>query len=440
MVLLDVFLVHVKRIEVLVDDDTAEPKACGIQFHTFVGQVAAKERKDRWTAFQGEFRFTAAEVASELALADSLVDFLANHVRIVRSVLEHNACFGLEVNGGMHAEVRRTDMTFCIEDMERIGFAFLKSQGIQVHGTGHLTMLTTDIHHQPVVDEHPDVIIAIEVEVLARHVFKRCLDLHGEAEVVTATIMSCRSRIVIGIRNGLRFVEILEIIQQEHTIFIDFVTLRNGISRYFCKPETFVIHRNVKVAASHVGVLIALVVCGENFGQEPVSQMFGNLAIFGERCCRNRDAVFAEDRFNHAAHGATATATRTEVSAHAVFRVSVSTFAIALVAMQPVKHHDREFFQRAVTQNACGALGIDFWGTFLVTLDPNGVTQGSHGIEADFSCSSRFNLGKAFGANKVAANRLLKIDVQIFGSINRGNKPTAILVHGGHLIRFTVQV
>ena len=165
--------------------------------------------------------------------------------------------------------------------------------------------------------------------------------------------------------------------------------------------------------------------------------MVGNLTIGRERRCTYRDSVRAQFRSNHAEHGATTTATRTKVCANTICGVSVTPFSITItiVTVQPVEHHDRKFFQGAIAQNACRALGVNIRGTFLVALDPNGIAKGCYGIEADCVTRSRFDLGKSICVNNISANGLLEVNSETFTrSVDSlaCDKPAAIFIHCGH--------
>ena len=167
----------------------------------------------------------------------------------------------------MHAEVRLARMAFRIENVEVVGAVGNKAERIQVDGSRHLTVLTTDVHHQLVVNKHPHVVVTVEVEVLARHIFEGRLDLHSKAEVVALQI------IVVGVQDSFVVIKILEVVQQEHTALAltGLITCRNVVLRDFGQPEAFLIHGDIEVAAGHVGKRIALGIDSERFREEPVS-------------------------------------------------------------------------------------------------------------------------------------------------------------------------
>ena len=324
-------------------------------------------------------------------------------------------------------------MAFGIENVEVVGFARSKAEGVQVYGTRDLSVLATDVYHQFVIDEHPHVVVTQEVEVLARNVFERGLHLHGKAEIMVCVIFTTSLLIIIRVRNSTCFVKILEIVQQEHTATVGFVTRRNSILRNFGQPETCTIHRDVQVAASHVGKLVALSIDSQGFREKPRTQVFSNLAVFGERSRRNRHTVCPQLGFDHAAHGATATAARTEVCANTIFGVTVTVYAITLVTMQPVEHHDRKLFQGAFTQNASRVFCINARFAFLVALDPNGVAKGGHGVKLDFGGNVGLRSGKTLCAHKVFANSLLKVNSEVFsGGLDCSNEPSAVIVQRNH--------
>ena len=100
-------------------------------------------------------------------------------------------------------------MAFGIEDVERIVVSFFKTECIQVYCSRNLGVLATDIHDKAVVDEHPYVIVTEEFEVLARNIFERGLDLHGESIVVS--LSTARNIVKVGIRYGPFGIKVLEV-------------------------------------------------------------------------------------------------------------------------------------------------------------------------------------------------------------------------------------
>ena len=104
-------------------------------------------------------------------------------------------------------------MAFGVENMERIVLAFGKSERIEIDGTQNLGVLSANVHDQAVVDEHPDVIVAKEFEVLARNVFERCLDLHRKAVVVSFAVGG--DVVVERVLDGVFGIEVLEVVEQE---------------------------------------------------------------------------------------------------------------------------------------------------------------------------------------------------------------------------------
>ena len=162
-------------------------------------------------------------------------------------------------------------------------------------------MLATDIHHELVVDEHPYVIVAQEFKVLARHIFELGLNGHGEAVVViSVSVFFRKDAVVVRVRNRLRRIQVLEIIQQEHAAVVEFVPPGYVILVYFGKPESCAIQRNIQVAAGTVGQRVAIGVDGQGFRNEPVVQVFGVFAVFGEGICSDGNAVGTKFRLDHA--------------------------------------------------------------------------------------------------------------------------------------------
>ena len=268
MGILDGFLVDRELVKASGNLNATKVIAGSIQRDTFRRQVSAIQHVGRCTAFKRKFLAVFGEVASQLVPANLLPDFPGDDVRIVGDILQQQARLGLQVNRGMHAEVRLARMAFRIENVEVVGAVGNKAERIQVDGSRHLTVLTTDVHHQLVVNKHPHVVVTVEVEVLARHIFEGRLDLHSKAEVVALQI------IVVGVRDGLgAFIQVLEVVQQEHTALAltSLITCRNVVLRDFGQPEAFLVHGDIEVAAGHVGKRIALGIDSKRFREEPVS-------------------------------------------------------------------------------------------------------------------------------------------------------------------------
>ena len=97
----------------------------------------------------------------------------------------------------------------------------------------------------------------------------------------------------------------------------------------------------------HIGVLVTRSIHADNLWQEPAIQMIRNLAVFRERICTNRNAVWTEIVFDHARHSLrfARASTRPKISAHTVCRVAIftATVSIALSSMKPVVNSHRNF-------------------------------------------------------------------------------------------------
>ena len=124
-------------------------------------------------------------------------------------------------------------MAFGIEDVERVVYAFLKAKRVEVNCARNLLMLATDIHDEAVVDEHPHVIVTEEFEVLARNVFERCLDLHGET-VIMSLVTAASEIVKVGVQDSLFGIEVLEVIEQEEAAFWAGIV-------FLAKPETVIL-------------------------------------------------------------------------------------------------------------------------------------------------------------------------------------------------------
>ena len=351
-------------------------------------------------------------------------------------------------------------MAFGVENMERIVLAFGKSERIEIDGAQNLGVLSADVHDEAVVDEHPHVIVAKEFEVLAGNVFERCLDLHRKAVVVPFAVGG--DVVVERVLDGVFGIEVLEVVEQEEAAF-------GALVVFLPKPEAVVVKIQFDGATGRVGVFLA-VLLGHDLRQEPVVQMFRDLAFFGEVRCADRDSVWSKIFFDHALHvalrrvapGASA---RAEVVAGGVHRAKIRVevlgavgirrrhgriaavdrsldVAIALGAMQPVEHHHGELFRRAVTQNAwvffvnrcCGS-------DFFTGLDPDGVGFGCSAVERKqdaLSCWIYFGVMDI--AYIVVADGLLEVNLE--RSLRRGDscfKPAAIVLDGGHVDRIAAR-
>ena len=190
--------------------------------------------------------------------------------------------------------------------------------------------------------------------------------------------------VVVRVRNRLRIVEKLEIVQQEHTVRIGLVAFRYLVLRNFRKPETLVIHRYIQVAAGHVRVFVARTVLGDNLGQEPAVEMLRNLALFREGVRTHGNPVRTEPVFDHTRNslvlaGAPA---RTEVRADAVCGVTVfsASVAIAIGTVQPVVDGHGNLLERAVAKHA-GVTGKQRGNIGLVPLHPDRIGEGGDGIQ-----------------------------------------------------------
>ena len=328
-------------------------------------------------------------------------------------------------------------MAFHIENMEVVDFAGNKlvtrvlPDGIEIHSARYLTVLPANVYRQAVVDKHPHIVVAVKIKILPRNVFKRRLDFCGIAEVMLSDFCSLQL-VVIRVRNRLRFVEKFKIVQQEHAVRIGLVAFRNLVFGNFSKPESFVVHRHVKVAASHVGILVAFVVFGNDFGQKPTVEMFRNLAFFGERVCTHGDSVFAEVVFDHACDGLVlaGTSARTKVGTDSVCGVTIfaATVAVAFGTVQPVVNGHGNFLERTIAEYARVARKLRR-NIGLVALHPDGVRKCRHGIERYFARGHRFFSHHALGAHVIQANGLLEVDVEIlFGCVDGRLEPTAVIV------------
>ena len=179
--------------------------------------------------------------------------------------------------------------------MERISFSRRKSEIVQVNGLHDFPMLSPDIDDKFVVDKHPNVIIAVEFEILSLDVDKFRLDLHGESVIVeTRNVVSAADGVVVRVFDGVGAIEPAEVVQQEQSAFRALVV-------FLPKPETVVREREFEVTAGDVRILLA-VLFSNDFGEEPVVEVRGVLAVAGEVLCHHGYAVRAQLLFDHPRH------------------------------------------------------------------------------------------------------------------------------------------
>ena len=106
------------------DGDAAVPDTDAIQRDAF-GIGAASDQDEVRGRIYGIFGGRAGEVARKRLFTDNLVNLVIENA-VCRKILIEQACFGLQVDGSSHHEVRGGNMAFGIENMERIVCAFDK--------------------------------------------------------------------------------------------------------------------------------------------------------------------------------------------------------------------------------------------------------------------------------------------------------------------------
>ena len=191
----------------------------------------------------------------------------------------------LQVDRGAHLEVRPRRVAFGIENVERISFTLDQLQtrivladGIQVHGAFFGVMAAADIHHQAVVNKHPHVVIAAELEILSLHVLELRRHLHGVAVVVLAALMFL-VLVVLRVRNlarRIRRIEILEIVNRIETRMQGIAAGTIERLRNVGQPETFLVHGQVDIATD--GILVLVAVHHNRFGNKPRLDFMGRRA------------------------------------------------------------------------------------------------------------------------------------------------------------------
>ena len=238
-------------------------------------------------------------------------------------------------------------------------------------------MLSADIHHKLVVDEHPHIVVTQEFKVLALHIFELGLERHGEAVVVSSVLFGI-DVVVHRVRDfarRIRRIKILEIVQEEQTLFGAFGILLS-------KPESVFGQVEFQLAASGVGVGIACGILGNHFGNEPVFQMVRQLTVAREIGGTHRDAIRAQLRFDHSLHDAVSVillaSAGTEVLAGRA-GLARRILLVAFAAMQPVEHHHRKFLDWAVAQFT-REFRIQFGVAVHGRKNPYGIRNGENRI------------------------------------------------------------
>ena len=406
-----------------------------LERHATLAETASEQHKVRRASFQGRVSRSIQEVARESLLAHNLPDFLLDQFRVARKVRQEHARLGLQVHRGAHLEVRLVLVAFRIEDSERISLAFRQSESIQLDLSFLGLVLSADIHHKLVVDEHPHIVVTQEFKVLALHIFELGLERHGKA-VVMSTVLFGIDVVVHRVRHRLRRIQILEVIQEEQTLFGAFGILLS-------KPESVFGQVEFQLAASGVGVGIACGILGNHFGNEPVFQMVRQLTVAREIGGTHRDAIRAQLRFDHSLHDAVSVillaSAGTEVLAGRA-GLARRILLVAFAAMQPVEHHHRKFLDRAVAQFT-REFRIQFGVAIHGRKNPYGIGNGENGIELDFVFYRNLFLGDTILTDIVAANRLIEINIGVLGSKDSlVLKPSTISFgDGSHIVALAAQ-
>ena len=329
-------------------------------------------------------------------------------------------------------------MTLGVENMERIGFAFRKSKRIQIHLAGYSVVLPTDIDYKLVIDEHPHIVIAQKFKLLSLHVFELRLDLHGKAVVVASHDRIAQYVVIHRIRHSLCAIQKQEIIQEEKSLF-------RAFRIFLPKPKAVFCQREVEFTTGRVSIGIAGCILRNHFGKKPIVKMIGNLAIRREIRGPHRNPVGPQLRFDHALDAVivAVTSARAKIGTNSIYGITIFSFTItiaALGAMQPVEHHDREFFDGAVAEFARefrGKLGFAVHSG----KHPYGIGNRKNRIEQDFVFDRNFFFGKAVFANVLVTYGLLKVNVGVLGcQYGTVFEPTAVVsANRFHVVGLAVQ-
>ena len=329
-------------------------------------------------------------------------------------------------------------------------------QGIQVYRGAAAVVHAADVHYQPAVDKHPNVVVAQKFKVLARHVLELGLHLHGHAVVVVCPVAALAAAvnarkaagdgIVIGVRDCLFVVQELEVVYEEHAsagVACGFA----GVAVHLGAPNAVVVEYKGHVAACGVGVAPA-VFDGEGFGNKPAVQILGifALAFPVKTLVADGHAVWPQSGQDHAvdyrlaiviaAAGLVAIAAlgalgrgigpaqvivvAAKVTADAVAAarcgaaqfcgagLGVVFFGVAVRAVVPVEHHHGQVFYGAVPQYT--RVGrTEFGGVGLERANPNGIAFGEDAVDGDFVVDGNGGFLDAHHAVILVADGLLKI-------------------------------
>ena len=257
------------------------------------------------------------------------------------------------------------------------------------------------------------------------------MDFHGEAVVVHTHAGAAVNGIVHRIPDGIVVVQVLEVVQEEKALLETFLV-------FLTQPEAVVRKREFQIAAGRIGVSLSAFF-GNDFGNKPVVQMFGVLAVARKFRSTHGNAIRPQFTFDHSLGQLIAAACTKVLAGRA--RLVRDIFFIFTVAVQPVKHHHWQVFQGAVAQFA-REFRIKFGNAVQRSRNPHRIAEGKDGIQQDFLVDRDFFVGVAFCTHVMAAYRLLEIDVDIFHLDKHARlEPAAIRRNErGHVVFVAVQV
>lgn len=89
-------------------------------------------------------------------------------------------------DGRVDAEVRFDGVAFGVEDVERVGEAGGEAEVVELDVSAGVAVHAADVDRQLLIDKHPDVVVAGEIEGLTAVVGEEGVDLGREVEVVYA--------------------------------------------------------------------------------------------------------------------------------------------------------------------------------------------------------------------------------------------------------------
>ena len=292
-------------------------------------------------------------VAAQRLIYQQLLQFIFDDSIRICLLDREVSLLRLQIDRGAHLEIRTRCVTLREENQERIFFAFNKTERIQIDSAFHRAVATTDIDHQAVVDEHPHIVIAAELEVLALDVLELGVNFHRETVIVLAAL---NIPVEFRILNRLRRIEVFKVVNWiEARIHRVVAAVRRF--RHIGKPEAFGIELQVDIAASRIRVLASRHrIRRQDFRNKPLVNFAtrGTLVPREKRRIHTQRKTKATQRFlHHSKHMTSAGLVLLTTMHHG--RVGVTTINAAKINVNrviigfasPVENHRRDFHRGA---------------------------------------------------------------------------------------------